>query len=70
MTNGILESILNLAKQIIILIQTILYSRAMKSYSKLLDTSFNSRWELLKEHFEYRSEVARERMRNERNLPA
>jgi hypothetical protein len=68
MTYTMVDLILILANPIIIIAQAILYSRAMKSYSKLLETSFQNRWEILREHFEYRNEVERERM-NQLNHP-
>ena len=60
----ILDSILIIANPIIIIVQALMFSRMLKNYRDLLSKSYESRWELLKEHFEYRNEICRERLRN------
>ncbi len=60
--------IIIMCNPVIIVVQTILYSHMMKNYSKLLEASYQSRWEITKEYFEYRSEVMKERCENAQRL--
>lgn len=62
MTYTLVDTVLICANPIIIVAQAILYARAMKSYSKLLESSFQSRWEVLKEYMEYRNQVMKDRL--------
>lgn len=64
----ILDSILVIANPVIVIVQCVIYSKLLSSKDKMITKCFEDRYELLKEHFQYRIQVNEEKIRDEKKL--
>lgn len=68
MISNIIDTILILSNPIIVIVQCIIYSKLLNSKDKMIYQAFRDRADMFTEHVDYRMQIERERMKNERNL--